>query len=325
MVRYDVTYTNGVIASREKYLLGEKVLRLTEISAEEAFRVLLEHGFGGGAETASSMYDFERLIAVEEERLDSFIREYAPSKAEASYLLSPRDFHNAKALVKATYLGKNAEKMLAPAGLFDIETLSLCVKEGKFTTLKENEKLMTACEEAVALLQEEASGAKVGAIFEKALYEHLKETVKRKPVLRKLLAAKADMTNILTAVRAENAEEAGEKYLPAGTIEEKILKMLFADDKEKTLKAFQATEYKAFVAECLAAQEKQLPLTNVERIRDSFDIRYFEQRKYELSKTEPFLYYVYRRKAENTNVRIVFVCLLAGLQEQDIKRRLRIV
>ena len=56
---------------------------------------------------------------------------------------------------------------------------------------------------------------------------------------------------------------------------------------------------------------------------DGYDVQYFAKRKYELSRSEPFLYYVYRRKLENENVRIIFVCLLAGLSEQDVKKRLR--
>ena len=50
---------------------------------------------------------------------------------------------------------------------------------------------------------------------------------------------------------------------------------------------------------------------------------YFEKKKYELEKSEPFLYYIYRRKTESANVRIIFVCLLAGLSEQEIKARIR--
>ena len=98
----DIAYTSGVIAVREKYLLKERIYRLCELSAEEAFRMLLESGFGGGAETATSVYDYEKLIAVEEEKTDAFIREFAPKKGIAEYLLAPRDFHNAKALVKAS-------------------------------------------------------------------------------------------------------------------------------------------------------------------------------------------------------------------------------
>lgn len=323
MARFDVTYTNGVIAVREKYLLKDKIFRLCELTAEEAFRVLLECGFGGGAETATSVYDYEKLIAVEEEKLDAFIHEYAPSDAEANYLLSPRDFHNAKALIKASYLGESAERMLAPQGLISLDTLLSCVQENDYSALKGYPRLKEACESAVALLQETPSGAEVGEIFEKALYAHLQECAKGRRALKKLLSAKADMTNILIAFRGGEASIAEKKYLPSGTLGVSKLEKLFDTDTEKAQKAFNGTPYEAFVKACFSAKEKGLPYTEAEKMLGGYDTAYFSERKYDLQKSEPFLYYVYRRKAENANVRIVFVCLLVGLNEQEIKRRLR--
>ena len=324
MVYYDTTYTNGVIASREKYLLKDKLLRFCELSAEEAFRLLLESGYGGGASVAANVYEYENLIAAEENALDAFIRQYAPSEAEKAYLLSARDFHNAKALVKAAYLKRETEKMLAPEGLIEIGKLTACVESQDFAPLKAlNAYLGGACEDAVALLEENPSGAKLGEIFEKALYSYLFSVAKRKKVLKDLLLAKADMTNILTALRSGDAEIAKEKYLPVGTLSHSELDQLFAEDREKAVKAFAATPYTDFVRACFDAIEKNEPMTQAERILGSYDTEYFAARKYELTKNEPFLYYVYRRRIENANVRIIFVCLLAGLDEMGVKRRLR--
>ena len=318
----DTTYTGGVIAAREKYLLKDKIYRLCELTAEEAFRLLLDSGFGGGAETTASVYEYEKLIAVEEERLDSFIREYAPSKTEKAYLLAVRDFHNAKALIKAAYLNESADKMLTGEGLIEIQTLKSCVQTADFSAL-ENGFLRNACEEATVLLQNEPSGAKVGAIFEKALYGYLRDCVKRKPILKKLLNAKADMTNILIAFRCQDAKQAEDKYLPTGTLTNTELLQLFETDNDKIRNAFKGGKYAEFIRQCLDAKEKGLPFTQAEKTVDGYDAAYFSAKKYELKKSEPFLYYVYRRKSEIANVRIVIACLLVGLREQDIKRRLR--
>ena len=318
----DVLYTNGVIAVREKNLLKDKLLRLCELSAKEAFRMLLESGFGG-AEAATDVYEYEKLIAVEEDKLDAFILEYAPSKGEAEYLLSPRDFHNAKALIKAKYLGESADKMLAPEGLITIERLRTCVQDNDFSPLAEYPLLQEACLQASELLETEPSGAKTGDIFQKALYAHLFKSVKNKGALKKILVAKSDMINILTAVRSGEREIAFNKYLPTGKLSAKELDALFDEDKERAVSAFKNTPYYDFVKLCLDAKERGLPLTEAEKILGGYDTAYFSARKHELKRSEPFLYYVYRRKAECANVRVIFVCLLAGLSEQDIKRRLR--
>lgn len=323
MKHLDVGYTNGVIAAREKYLLKDKLIRLCELSAEDAFRALLDSGFGGGAETTTSVYEYEKLVTEEEARIDEFIKEYSPSNVEYTYLLCNRDFHNAKALVKAKILNVEADRMLAPQGLMEIEKIRSAVASGDIKTLQEeNEILADAIAQALAL-EDEASGVKIGEIFENALYSYLYETVKRKSILRNLLIAKADMTNILTAIRSENQETAQTKYLKIGSLQNKTLDSLFLDDREKAESAFKGTPYESFVKKCLDAKAKGVPPTEAEKIRDGYDAVFFEQRKYELIKNEPFLYYVYRRRLESANVRIIFVCLLAGLSETDVKKRLR--
>ncbi len=319
-------YTNGVIAAREKYLLNDKIFKLCDSGAEEALRAVSESGFGKGAE-AASVYEYEKLVSADEAAIDAFIREYAPSKAEAAYLLAPRDFHNAKAAVKARYLNLDVENMLAPSGLIPAEVIVNCVNSAGYAPL--GKTLGEAVKECAALFSEEdqteVSGAEIGIIFEKALYVHLHETCAKNGLLKKLLTTKADMTNILTALRSAEEEYALKCYVTGGKISDKQLALLFGEDTEKALKAFKSTPYYEFVKKCLADRAAHLPLTSAERICESYETEYFTARKYELQKSQPFLYYVFRRRAENANVRILFVCLLAGMKEGEIKRRLRAI
>ncbi len=322
----DLLYTNGVIVAREKYLLNDKILKLCDLSAEEAFRTLSESGFGKGAE-AASVYEYENLVSADEAAIDAFIREYAPSNAEAAYLLSPRDFHNAKAAVKARYLNLSIETMLAPAGLIPVEVVVNCVNSGDYAPL--GNVLSEAVKEATALFSEEtqgeASGAEIGIIFEKALYKHLHEACAKSGLLKKLLTTKADMTNILTALRSDNEEYAAKCYVTGGKLSAKQLSLLFDEDTDKALKALKGTPYYEFIKKCIADKAARLPLTAAERICESYETEYFTSKKYELQKSQPFLYYVFRRRAENSNVRILFVCLLAGMKDSEIKRRLRAI
>ena len=322
----DLLYTNGVIAAREKYLLNDRIFKLCDLSAEDVLRALSESGFGKGAEV-TSVYEYEKLVAEDEAAIDAFIREYAPSKADAAYLLSPRDFHNAKAAVKARYLNLSIENMLAPAGLIPAEEVVNCVNSGEYAPL--GKVLGEAVKEAAALFSEEnqteASGAEIGIIFEKALYKHLHEACAKSGLLKKLLTTKADMTNIITALRSTEKEYADKCYVTGGKLTGKQLDFLFEEDKEKALKAFKGTPYYEFVKKCVADKAAGLPLTAAERICESYETEYFTAKKYELQRNQPFLYYVFRRRAENSNVRILFVCLLAGMKDSEIKRRLRAI
>lgn len=317
----DLLYTNGVIAAREKYLLKDKILKLCETGAEEAFRTLTESGFGKGAEV-SSVYGFEQLVTADENAIDDFIREYAPSQAELNYLLSERDFHNAKAIIKAYYLNLEIEKLLAPEGLISIRTITDCIKGGNFSPL--GEILGKAVEDVTKLFggEGEASGAEIGIIFEKARFKHLVKACSKNGVLKRLITVKADMTNILTALRSSECEYAQKSYVEGGKLTEKQLDGLFSEHPEKAL---EGTQYDAFLKKCLKDKAEGLPLTDAEKVFESYETEFFAEKKYELEKAQPFLYYVFRRRAENANVRILFVCLLAGMRDIEIKKRLRTI
>ena len=58
-------YINGVIAAKEVNLLGDKISKLCDMTAEDAFRAVSESRFGTGAE-AVSVYEYEKLLFADE-------------------------------------------------------------------------------------------------------------------------------------------------------------------------------------------------------------------------------------------------------------------
>ncbi|MCD8041258.1 MAG: V-type ATPase subunit [Clostridia bacterium] len=316
----DSLFTNGIIAVREKYLLKDKIVRMCEVGADEAFRMLVESGFGAG-ESVSSVYEYEKLLLADSRSTDDFIREFCPSKAALHYLLAPRDFHNAKAVAKAEHLGTDPAAMLAPDGVIPAGDIQACFRSGDFTPLYgELGKACSAAKEYFS--QENSSGAEVGAIFDKALYEHLKNVCGKNKTLKNFVSEKADMTNILTAMRSADADFAAKYYVKGGSISFDTLSKIFSGEEE-ALKAFQGSGKQDFVKLCFAAKAEGKPLTEAEKRLSSYEADALAVNKYDLKANLPFLYYVLRRRTENENVRIVFVCLLNGMPEREIKSRLR--
>ncbi len=322
----DFPYTDGVIAVKETYLLGDKLYKLCEANAEEAFRTLRESGFGGGAEV-SYVYDYEKLVAADDRDICSFIGEYAPTNAEKEYFLAPRDFHNAKAIVKAAYLGCDPAPMFAPDGIYAVELLKSCFENGDFTPL--NPCLAEAMQkglEAVSGEEEKSvAGAEIGIIFERALYAHLSAVCRKNGFLKKMIAQKADMTNIMTALRSQTPEYAANNYVSGGKLSEGTLLKIFDENPDNAERALDGTEYKEFYRLCFAAKRASLPMTEGERIADSVETLTLQKNRFELKRSQPFLYYVLRRKAQNADVRILIGGLLAGADEKEIQKRLRSV
>lgn len=313
-----VTYTSGVIAANEKYLLKDKLARFISMSAEDAFRLLVESGFGGG-EHVDGLHELEKLVSFEEKKIDAFIKEYAPSQAEKAYLLSERDFHNAKALLKAKKTGAEEEKLLAPSGLIEIELLKTCVENGDYSALEET--LRQTCEKASELLFEKnSSPAAVGEVFEKGYYAYLLKVCKYKVFLKKALQNKIDMLNLLAAFRSEDERLFERKFIEGGKLKKEEI-VLAVTDREKGKELFKNNA--DFFAAVNAERQKSISIAVAERMLDSYETDLLYQDKYELKAAQPFLYYVFRRRAECANVRIIFVCLSAGLSESEIKKRLR--
>lgn len=176
------TYVNGVIAAKEKYFLGEKLLRLCESDAATALRTLKENGFGGDAAEEKGA---EELIRAEEASINAFVREYAAGEAEREYFLAPLDTHNVKAYFKAHVLGADVAPMLAEEGTLKTGAIAECFAKEDFSALPDY--LQKALKEAETICENgtEGKGAKVGEAFEKALYEHLSESCKGESALKK--------------------------------------------------------------------------------------------------------------------------------------------
>ncbi len=315
--RKDSAYTNGVIAVREKRLLKDKLVKACAASEEEAMRLFFESGFGGG----DFSLDAENAVLADERETDAFIREYAPSREAVEYLLAPRDFHNAKAVVKARYLNSDETPFVGSEGNFSLAELKKAIETGEPEPL--GKELVGAIEEARALLQGESpAGAEIGFLFDKALYAYLLRVTKKNGVCRKLTVRRIDMINLLTCFRAQSAEQAEKFLIEGGLVPKEKLVTVFGGTEE-ALKAFDKSEYKKFVKKLCAAREGAMPYTEAEKTLESFETDFFAEKPYELSGEGNFLYYVFRRRAENENVRIVLVGLRAGLSETEIKKRLR--
>ena len=283
----DSVYTNGVIAVKEKQLLGDKLLRFIEMTADEALRSLKESGFGVSSE------DGEEMCRAEESALDAFIREYAPSDCELIYLLAPRDFHNAKAICKAERLKTDAEKLLTFEGLIKLSELIAAIRNADFKFL--GEELGGAVKEV--LEREDITGAEIGAVFDRALFAHLSKSCAKNRVLKKLIARRADCTNILTAMRSGDREFAGKLYLKGGSLKTEALDRIFDENAERAARAMDGTPYAGFYRLCLDAKEKGQPFTEAERALESSEAEYFAEKRFELEGKQPFLYYVFRRRA----------------------------
>lgn len=326
------TYVNGVIAAKEKYFLGEKMLRLCETDAESVLRALKECGFGAAdaENNENTGGGIEETIAKEEDNLFSFVREYASCEAERAYFLAPLDVHNVKAAFKAKLLNESAERYFGRVGTIATETIKNAFESENYAALPNY--LQSAIGEAAALCADgvNGKGSAVGAVFEKAKYEHLKRACKKNAVLLKLLETKADLVNLISAMRAAEQTTFEETFVTGGALEPGDFAFCFSENDDEAKKIYKNTRFKGNkkaaaerVYDVYRRSREVGSVAEAEKVLSETETDFFEARRYELREKETFLYYVLRKATECANARIVAVCLNAGLKESEIKRRLR--
>ena len=316
-MRYDTVFTNGVVKSRERFLLGDKIERMADGTLAEAFRVLKESGFGGDA-VADSDADVDLLIRAEERAVNAFIREYAPDDKTEAFLLADYDFHNAEALVKCRYAGASEEKTLGEEGVYTVEELKKVI-DGEPCERKVDGILLKTVAAAVEDFSEGiANGFTVDCTFKRGLFEYMQKSARGKK-LKEILSGRADAANVSSALRSRDFTLAEKMLVAGGKLPVSHIKELC----EQPYEALKQGDFEDWIKEAVIASERAMPLTQAEKRNDDLALELLFLTRYEMIGFEPFLLYVLRRRAEIRNVRIVTVSLAAGLSPQQIRNKLR--
>ena len=96
--------------------------------------------------------------------------------------------------------------------------------------------------------------------------------------MKKLLTAKADISNILTVFRSSDKENAVKAFVSGGQLNDGQLEKLF--DGETA--ALEKTPYAEFGKACFEAKEAGQPFTAAEKMRDSLEAEFFFEKRFEL-------------------------------------------
>lgn len=316
-------YSNARAKALENRLLGkERLNRMLESgSAEEAMRILSEVNFGEGV-TVESCLDFEKLIDAERKNLAEFIKETCASDAFKHFFLLKNDFYNAEAFIKSKYLKVNPDDMTVEDGLISKERL----KEKIF--VDDYKEFPEAMRRALSEIDYEfvmgrATGMSVDGIMKKALYSSLRRYAMKDKILFRIYSFKADCVNIALSLRSRDYSEAEKYYVEGGDLTKNNLKCL-CEEAPETLR--EKCRHMPVSSAVLVAVEDFIankPLSDFERIADSYAMSLLKEKKYSSDGILPYMLYCYYKSSEIDNVRIILVGLINGIEASEIKGRLR--
>ncbi len=316
-------YANTRAITKEVGLFSkERLARMIESeSLPLAVKILYEVGYGGGL-VLSAPDLFEEILAEEESRVNTFFSEVNQEGFGLECFILKRDYHNAKALLKAKYMGIAEGFMFLPKGIYPIETLKAIVLEGK-------KDINPYMQEAVAKLTSLESAPPARSIdisLDKALFKDINNRlakVKDAAVLQ-YFTMLADYTNILSFLRTKKIGERAafleDCFVVGGKISlQGLVKLLDEDiaDIKKAIKYFGYPELEKFTeAENFSAMEAAI---------DNNLIRIFKEKANDIYSAAPLLNYYLQKLNEIKMIRIVLVCLKNNTDLEEIYKRMRVI
>ncbi len=319
----NAVYSNARARALEVYLLGrDRIDRMIDcVQADDALKVLEEINFGEGASVSTAL-DFELLINAEKKKLFDFIRVDCPSEALKDYFLLKSDFHNAEAYVRGKHLKIDVEDMCDIDGSIDKKDLKEKIMVDDYSSFP------TGLAKALAYADEEfvagrANGMSINAVFEKAYFEEIYLRAQKNAYLKEIYKVKADVANVSIALRLRNYNEAKELFVFGGSFSDIELKSICEEQLEAVKEKFKFCKIANMIAVAVDCVAKGQPLSDFENMAESFAVQRLLKEKYAIEGILPFIQYCFYKLTDLTNVRIVMVGLINGLDKAEIKRRLR--
>ena len=320
---YDYLYISARIHTLEtKLLTRERMERmLSARTAEEAARVLAECGYG----------DFPALTpagieeTLNQARLALFddLRRDAPNPNLVDVFRVKYDYHNAKALLKAGAVGRDAGPLLLDAGRYPAGQLREDVERGDLDRYSETfRQAVAAARETLA-----SSGDPQAAdfILDRAYYAEMLQAAQASgsSFLEGYVRLSIDNANLRALVRSlrmgKGPDFLKRALLSGGNVPPD--RLLTAGGGElPTLFARTPLEEAAQAgAEALGGG----PLTQFERLCDNALTAYLSQARRVPFGEHPLIGYLYAKENELTAIRVILTGRLAGLDTATIRERLR--
>lgn len=322
-------FPNGRVAVLSTKLLSkDKFTRLAESGSLSAgVKILYEGGYGGGV-VLSSPSEYEKLLERETVDLIAFIKAMTSDELATNCILLPYDYLNAKMIVKALAVGKDAEALCNGYGTITYQELFTSISGKKYGKLPE--------QLADALLQIDELGKKdaltpfaVDSILDKAMYSHIVRNAKRcsHKVIAEYFQVKIDMLNIISAFRCFKLGLDKDYYikalLPCGKLELSTLTANFCATAEKTAEKYKRTPYEKLCVNCLYQLQKGNSLTISEVYADNYIKDILKPYNLHNDKITPLINYYFSKKIEIDNVRLILMCLKNNVESSVITERLK--
>ena len=312
-------YENARVKSLETKLVTQQQLQrlLDASSKEEAFKLLIEFGIGGGINVEDN--DFDSLFDQEEKIVASLMRELNSSGSFDAILLL-NDYHNLKACIKGLVM-KTEPQGLMGEGLYSIDAINAAVK-GDSKSLRDGMlNAIKRVEEVIAT--ENVNPRSIDVTVDKAMYEDIFDILSRgDKMLKEYFINKVDYANILTYLRCNkwklNVEFFKDSFIPGASITEGFFVDCYPLGIEEIKKQLKFTDY-ANIVESINEES----FVTYEVTVDNKLLKKFRNERSEMFSSAPILGYHFGRLSDIKVMKLIVSGIKNKVPTELIRSRMR--
>ena len=312
-------YAVAKIKVKENHLLTNSNLEqfASEDSIERIVSVLREKGYD--FDMIERYEDYEIVLEKTEENLYKLVKEILEEDDIVKIFLSKNDYYNIKLALKSQIQGKEYTNKLLNSGTILKENILEIMENKEYDRLDKSMK--QAIEEVINLYEKTKEPFIIDAILDKACFSNMKKLAQQlnNEFIVTYIEKLIDITNIKTFFRIRKIYK--DKYiLEASYIEGgKISLNTFIENLEEDE---QNLKYK-FIGFSDTIEQAIYNYNNLDKFCDNYIMNYMKNAKLKSLTIEPILAYIYAKKTEFKNIRIVFTGKLNNICTEKIKERLR--
>jgi len=330
MSRSQYLYATGRIRSLENKLLAPSDLErmIDAKDAQMAFKVFNDLSYADELSDIESVKDYIEVLDHDLLQIRDLLRQITPDEEIIRILFLRYDFHNIKLMFKAKYADLDLSDYESQLGNEDVVKLKdFILKDAMSATAEEITGLIKEAKKKFD--KELPDGYTIDSYFDRESLLMLQKTAAdlKYEFLSELVKTWIDVANVKMFLRAKKLDlpiEKVEDYLVEGG---SILKSSLANSYSKDLKeavticirGFENTSLKEAIKNFAEGDE----LWKFEKAFENYEIKFIQQSKYIAYGPEPLVSYYLAKKNAIRNIRLVFTGKLNGLDNNEIKERMR--
>ena len=285
---------------------------------EDALKILKDKGYNVVNE--NDLSDFESILTSETVKTYKLLHEMLDNSHFFSVFLGELDYHNLKTILKSSISPIENAGYLIDSGTISVDTLEKAVADKDYKALPAH---MAECiEKALEAYAKNGDGQLIDIIADKATFAFMAKeaSLNSDKSLLDYVRTVIDLTNIKNIMRIKkmNKDFSGFEavFLADGSLDKDFFSKVWKEDNPVI--SFRTTAYSAICTETL-----QNDLSAFEKDCDNFIMAKMKKEKNDPLSLQAVSGYLYAKKAEIKNIRIILSGKVNNIDPQIIKSRLR--